>query len=387
MIFLLLKKKSLSFLLLLLVSVLYLDGSGGSLIHAQTPTPTPTATPIPVPLVAAPMQIKEALGFNNIASSGADDFFVLFRYELSIGTSPNQYWCKSPEYLVNDSGCELDPPNPDFPFSLKEGFVFAEFTDSTGQVHIQNTKVPRIHKGIMGMYSEAPASSSFGFNANKIPANVCLKYNQDRFTGGNNNPNVQCANVQNISGGSQALAEQISGSSGILYNLENDLGLPLNTLVSSAGLITPIGQKYMEEALQGVGVIAINSNGESVFELGAVDPNRNFNNVGSNIEFQNRINTEIDNSGAGDSLSIISGEYLGFSSGGLTATLIFTALGIIVGAGIIIATGNSFFSLLGTVTMMLPSIFIGGLSIGFLFTLISLGIVFGSWYWIRRSPE
>ena len=58
-----------------------------------------------------------------------------------------------------------------------------------------------------------------------------------------------------------------------------------------------------------------------------------------------------------------------------------------IGAGIIIATGNPVFALMGTMMMMLPGIFIGGISIGFLFTVISLGTVFGSWYWIRRSPE
>ena len=89
---------------------------------ASTPTPTPSPTPVPVPSLP-PISIKSALGFNNIASSTANDFFVLVRYDLDIGTGPNEFWCNSPEYLLNDSGCELDPPNPEFAFSLKDGYV------------------------------------------------------------------------------------------------------------------------------------------------------------------------------------------------------------------------------------------------------------------------
>ena len=382
MIFLFLKKKYFSFLLASFCLVCSVGFSGN--IHAQTPTPTPSPTPVPFPNTAAPIFIKEALGFNNIASDNAGDYFILFRYELSIGTSPDQHWCQL-AFLVNNSGCSLNPPNPDFPFSLKEGYVYAEYLDSSGQMHIQNTKVPRIYKGVMGMYSEAPASSQFGFNTNLLPGEVCLKYNQNKFTGGQYQQN--CMQVNNITGGAVALAEQIAGSRGILYNLENDLGLPLNTLVSSAGLITPIGQKYMEEALQGVGVIAVDNAGNSVFELGTVNSNSAYTPVGSSIGLNDKLATPIASTGVGNNLEIISNEYLGFASGGLAATVIFTIFGIMVGAGIIIATGNPVFALMGTMMMMLPAMFIGGISVGFLFTVISLGTVFGSWYWIRRSPE
>ena len=383
MIFLFSKKKYYSFLFAGFCLVYFL-GSSGSVINAQAPTPTPTPTPVPVPNTAAPIFIKEALGFNNIASSNAGDYFILFRYELSIGTAPDQNWCQL-DFLVNNTGCDLNPPNPEFPFSLKEGYVYAEYLDNTGQMHIQNTKVPRIHKGLMGMYAESPASSQFGFNTNLLPGEVCLKYNQNKFSGGNYAQN--CMQVSNITGGAVALAEQIAGSRGILYNLENDLGLPLNTLVNSAGLITPIGQKYMEEALQGVGVIAVDNDGNSVFELGTARSNQGFTPKGSKIGLTDKLATPIASTGVGNNLEIISGEYLGFESGGLAATVIFTIFGIMIGAGIIIATGNPVFALMGTMMMMLPGIFIGGISIGFLFTVISLGTVFGSWYWIRRSPE
>ena len=91
--------------------------------------------------------------------------------------------------------------------------------------------------------------------------------------------------------------------------------------------------------------------------------------------------------GVTDNLNILSGQYLGFSSGSYFGALMFIVLGIMAAAAVIYATKSSFLGLMGGVMMMLPGMFIGAISIGFLFTLISILIVFGSWYWIRRSPE
>ena len=352
---------------------------------ASTPTPTPSPTPVPVPSLP-PLSIKSALGFNNIASSTANDFFVLVRYDLDIGTGPNEFWCNSPEYLLNDSGCELDPPNPEFAFSLKDGYVYAEYLDSAGTMHIQNTKIPRVSNGLLGIYGEAPAGSSFGFNASLIPGEVCLRYNTNYFNPGGNG-SWNCAQVFNISGGASALAQEISGSSGILYDLENDMGLPLNSMVSSSGLVTPLGATYMEEALQGIRRVAVDSNGNSVFELGTTSPLKDFSPVGVDNNFNDKISATATASGATENLKIISGEYLGVDSAGMTATLIFTILGIIAGIAVLLSTGSTFFALMSTSIMMLPGLFIGGISVGFLFTIIALGTVLGSWYWIRRSPE
>ena len=370
---------------LLLLCAIYTSGFSSQMLLAQTPTPTPSPTPVPVPSLP-PLSIKTALGFNNLASSTANDFFVLVRYDLDIGNSPNQFWCNSPEYLLNDSGCELDPPNPEFAFSLKDGYVYAEYLDSAGTMHIQNTKIPRVSNGLLGIYGESPAGSSFGFNSSLLPGQVCLRYNPNYFdTGGNGSWN--CAQVFNISGGASALAQEISGSSGILYDLENDMGLPLNSMVSSSGLVTPLGATFLEEALQGIRRVAVDSNGSSVFELGTTSPLSGYTPTGVDNNFNNKISATAIASGSTENLKIISGEYLGVESAGMTATLIFTILGIIAGIAVLLSTGNTFFALMSTSVMMLPGLFIGGISVGFLFTVIALGTVLGSWYWIRRSPE
>ena len=91
--------------------------------------------------------------------------------------------------------------------------------------------------------------------------------------------------------------------------------------------------------------------------------------------------------GTTENLEIISGEYLGFDSAGFTATIIFTILGLFAGLAVFLSTGNPFFSLMIAIVMLMPGIFIGGVSVGFLFSFISVGTVLGSWYWIKRSPE
>lgn len=378
-----LKKNYLLSALLLLLG-LYISGfSSNQILLAATPTPTPSPTPVPVPSLP-PLKIHAALGFNNIGAE--DDFFVLIRYDLDIGTAPNEFWCNSPEYLLNDSGCELSPPNPQFPFSLIDGMIYIEYLDSSGVVHLQNSKIPRVSHGLVGIYGEAPSSSDFGFNSSLIPGEVCLRYNSDFFDPSGNG-SWNCATVFNISGGAASLAREISGSEGILYDLENDMGLPLNSMVNSSGLVTPLGTTFLEEALQGIRRVAVDANGSSVFELGTTSPLENFTPVGTSNNFNNKISATAIASGSTENLQIISGEYLGVSSSGMTATLIFLILGITTGVAVLMSTGNPLLSLMATSVIMLPGMFIGGISVGFLFTIISIGIVIGSWYWIRRSPE
>lgn len=369
---------------------------------ASTPTPTPTPTPVPAAGIPQ-MSIKEALGFANVTNhrSGVqpNDFFILIRYELNIGTAPNTQWCKSPEYLENDSGCELTNPNPEFPFSLKEGRVYVEYQEcngspasctGTGIMHLQNAKIPRIGKGLMGIYGEAPAASTFGFNPSLVPGKVCLKYNSDYFDPAANGSWL-CQQVQNMNSlttpGGNVLAAEISGSSGILYNLETDLGLPENTLVTTQGLVSTVGEVFLQEALPGIKRVAVDVFGESVFEIGFERPNSSTGAVGVDSGLQNKIVANATAKGTTNDLNIISAQYLGFDSGGYAATIIFIILGLFAGGAVFIATQNAFFSFSALVMMILPGLYIQGVSVAFLFTAISIGIVFGSWYWIRRSPE
>ena len=149
-------------------------------IYAQTPTPTPTPTPVPIdeiPLV----EIKQAIAYTNIASSTANDFFVIFEYDLKYNEN-NLGWCKN-IYLVDDNGCELEPPKPQFPFSILSDRIYAEYKDDSGLVHIQNGRIPRIGKGLMGLYAEAPSGTLFGNDSNNspssLPGTVCFIYNID----------------------------------------------------------------------------------------------------------------------------------------------------------------------------------------------------------------
>ena len=373
-----------------------------NVLIASTPTPTPTPTPVPAAGIPQ-MSIKEALGFANVTNHlpgvQPNDFFVLIRYELNIGTAPNTQWCKSPEYLEDDSGCELANPNPEFPFSLKEGRVYVEYQEcngspasctGTGIMHLQNAKIPRIGKGLMGIYGEAPAASSFGFNPSLVPGKVCLKYNSDYFDPAANGSwlctQVQNQNALSLPGGS-VLASEISGSSGILYNLESDLGLPENTLVTTQGLVSTVGEIFLQEALPGIKRVAVTVTGESVFEIGFERPNNSTGAVGVDSGLQNKIIANSTAKGTKSDLDIISAQYLGFDSGSYAATIIFIILGLFAAGAVFIATQNGFFSLSALIMMILPGLYIQGVSVAFLFTAISIGIVFGSWYWIRRSPE
>ena len=376
--------------------------TSNNVVFAQMP-PTPTPTPVPSNEVP-PLTIKEAYGFKNIASPVSNDFFVLLRYELYVGDEPYEYWCEQDangisKYLLNDSGCNLDVPNPDFPFSLKNNRVLVKYFDNTmcggascpnfpniTEQHMTNLKIPRIGKGLMGLYQQSPASTTYGFNEPLLPGNVCFEYNVLFFdSAGNSNDN--CKRVVNDSNGRVGIADLISGGEGILYNLESDLGLPENTLVSSEGLVTPAGQIYLEEAMAGIVNVAINSEGETVFQLGANRPNNDFNPVGSRINLQENIYATATASGTTENLNVISSQYLGFEEGKYFAAIVFIILGLFVATALTFATNNFFFGTMGGISIILPGIFIGAISIGFLFTAIALFIIFGSWFWIRRSPE
>ena len=376
------KKKYFSYALA--ISFVAITLSSSKPLYAQQPPPVPTPTPIPVTSLP-PVSIKEAIGFNNIATSRADDFLVLVRYDLDIGTGPDEFWCKA-EFLINDTGCDLNPPNPDYPFSLREGYLYIEYLDSTGTIHRQNRKIPRIDAGLMGIYAEAPASSSFGFNQSLLPGKVCLRYSSDYFDP-NGNGSWNCRQVSNITGGTTALANEISSDSGILYNLENQIGLPLNTLVSERGMVTPTGQTYLEEALQGIVEVAVNSDGKTVFQLGSTQTNKGYTPTGYNIPLQDNILATATASGVTDNMRYVSSEYLGFDSSMFFGGLIFILLSLFVGGIVISTTNNALLSILSASMMMLPGIFIGAVSIGFIFTALSVFIVLGSWYWLRRSPE
>ena len=136
--------------------------------------------------------------------------------------------------MLNDSGCNLDVQNPDFPFSLKNNRVLVKYFDNTmcggatcpnfpniTEQHMTNLKIPRIGKGLMGLYQQSPASTTYGFNEPLLPGNVCFEYNVLFFdSAGNSNDN--CKRVVNDSNGRVGIADLISGGEGILYNLESD---------------------------------------------------------------------------------------------------------------------------------------------------------------------
>ena len=376
-------QNKIKYLLPLLIMV-FLVSSGFNSLYSQAPTPTPT--PTPVPSAGLPkIKIYEALGYQGIESSNSEDFFVLIRYELLIGDTPDSEWCKA-EYLLNNTGCDGQPPNPTHPFSLKDGRISIIYYDSSDVIHAVQAKIPRIGKGLAGIYADSPASDTYGFNVSKLPGKVCLVFNSDYFVPYANSLYYNCVRVINESGGRQALANQISGGSGIVYRLETDLGLPMNTLVSSKGRVTPSGQLYLEEALQGIVTVAQNSEGESVFQLGASRPNQDFTPIGSTVPLQEIIDATATASDITSNMEIVSGQYLGFDSGSWFGLTIFLFLGLLIGALVMTSTKSSIMAILSTILTMLPAVWIGSISIAFLFSFLSLFILFGSWYWIRKEP-
>ena len=67
--------------------------------------------------------------------------------------------------------------------------------------------------------------------------------------------------------------------------------------------------------------------------------------------------------------------------------LVFLFLGLIAGGVVIAVTNNAVFGFIAALMLMLPGMFIGAFSVALVMVFTSIFIVFGSWYWIRRSPE
>jgi len=359
--------------------------------------PTPTATPVPISKSNMPIAIMhEAIGFTDINVPG--DAFVLMRYELqtSLAGASNTQWCTE-VFLENDTGCELTPPNPEYPFSLREGFITAILWDGTTvdptdgfPVSIQTVaRLPRIHHGLTGIYFDP------GHSLDLASTEACFIYSARFETGTPGNTNRHgdwlCADVVNAmtgatTSGGIVFGDEISGGGGIVYNLNSALNLPENTLVSSAGLITPGGQTYLEEALKGSLEVARNSDGITVFQLGLDQLNRNFTPKGSNVALQTRINATATASGVTENLDIIADQYMGMD-GMFFGGLVFLFLGLIAGGVVIAVTNNVVFGFVAALMLILPGMFIGAFSVALVMVFTSIFIVFGSWYWIRRSPE
>jgi len=114
-------------------------------------------------------------------------------------------------------------------------------------------------------------------------------------------------------------------------------------------------------------------------------PNQNFDPSGYNVPLQNSIDNEIESSKISKNLDVVTAQYLGFENGSITGGLIFLILALIIAVVTMVTTKSGIMSLLMFAVTMLPSIFIGGLSIAFLFTFLSIFIVIGSWFWIRKA--
>jgi hypothetical protein len=192
----------------------------------------------------------------------------------------------------------------------------------------------------------------------------------------------------NYTGGQLALGNELSGDSGILYRLESQLNLPVNTLVSGTGQVTPFGQRYAEDSLKGIIYVAQNETDRPVFQLGteSVYGDSGFTRRTGESALQTRLDATATASGATQNFNIVSDEYLGLEGTQLAST-IFGILAILLGAIAMAVTKSMPFSVGSAALIMTSSIFIRGVSIGFLFSGLALMILIGSYYWIRRAPE
>ena len=91
-------------------------------------------------------------------------------------------------------------------------------------------------------------------------------------------------------------------------------------------------------------------------------------------------------SGVKQNLDAVGDEYLGLS--GLQVGFIFYGfLGLVLGGLGAIMTKSSLVGIFAFVSPLLAGVFVGAVSIAFLFTGLSILVVLGSWYFIRKSPE
>ena len=73
---------------------------------------------------------------------------------------------------------------------------------------------------------------------------------------------------------------------------------------------------------------------------------------------------------------------------GLKVGFIFYAfLGLILGSLGALMTKNSMVGIFAFVSPVLAGVFVGAVSLAFLFTGLSILLILGSWYFIRKSPE
>ena len=338
-----------------------------------------------------------------------NDYFVLVRFELPYVNSSETTtgtFCTS-DFLDDDAGCELTPPKPTFPFSLKSGFIEAKLYSCSGnwtvvsssvitcsgtqQLELDQPKFPQIGMGLVGLYGKPDSKNAYGkFGVGDEPNKLCIEQSSTLFTA----PETVCQLIEvkgsgwgaNF-GGRTALGTSISSlNGGLMSIMENDLGLPQNTLVSKSQLITPLGQTYLVQSLPAVVDVAIDSEGDSVFQLGVQRPNMDFVRKTGEVPLQTHIYATATASGVKQNLDAVGSEYLGLS-GLQTGFIFYGFLGLILGGLGALMTKNSLVGIIAFVSPLLAGVFVGAVSIAFLFTGLSILLVLGSWYFIRRSPE
>ena len=168
--------------------------------------------------------------------------------------------------------------------------------------------------------------------------------------------------------------------------MENDLGLPERTFVSKSQLVTPTGQLILVRALPAIVDVAIDTNGDSVFQLGVRRPNSDFLRKSGAVPLQSHVDATATASGVKQNLEAVGDEYLGMD--GLKVGFIFYAfLGLILGSLGALMTKNSMVGIFAFVSPVLAGVFVGAVSLAFLFTGLSILLILGSWYFIRKSPE
>ena len=354
------------------------------------------------------MTMFEAWSYADIIEQ--NDYFVLVRFEFpyvnALETTVDTF-CTS-DFLDDDAGCELSPPKPTFPFSLKSGFMEARIssctngswtqagsnytcTGGTEQIELDQPKFPSVGMGLVGFYGKPDSKNAVGqFGIGDEPNKVCILQSSTLFV----SPQTVCKLIE-VKGsgwggnyaGRTALGVSISSlNGGLMAIMENDLGLPQNSLVSKSQLITPLGQTFLVQSLPAVVDVAIDTNGESVFQLGVRRPNSDFIRKSGEVPLQAHIYATATASGVKQNLDAVGDEYLGLS--GLQVGFIFYGfLGLVLGGLGAIMTKSSLVGIFAFVSPLLAGVFVGAVSIAFLFTGLSILVVLGSWYFIRKSPE
>ena len=385
------------------------------------------------------MGMIEANGFENVFTYG--DVLVIMRYRLPIkdlpllnnpANAPVSWGSTYCDFLEDNTNCHIVPPAPTFAQSIamaggittvgarvsdygkpsikygycrdtRTGLSWDDCWDTTTSDVLFSFNpsifLPRVGYGLVSLYAETQNSVSILFGDQTgigsiitSGGRVCVYPNKDVW-----------ASVSSSSGSCQTVnwhSEQNSPSSSSdplvhdkfrevvldqVKELENDLNLGNNVITTPNDKITVLGSTYVGE-----GIPRANEVLSPIYEIGTQKAITEAHITSSALPLQNTIDTNYANTELKTTFDTVSQFYMGFqdSNTGLYVIimLIFIiaigfAFGYVKGYG---SGGGRMVFVIGT-TPLFVFLFVGFPSVGFIFTMVAILSVFGTYFIFSRS--